>query len=59
MVILKRRKLSYDDNYWGYDYARVYDNVKIYLYSKICGQVYGNPEVYVKLRFLDIPKFVD
>ncbi len=50
MAILKRKKLSHDGNCWVYDYARVYNNVKIHLYSKIWGQVYENPEVYGKVK---------
>ncbi|EJF84238.1 hypothetical protein MCU_00906 [Bartonella elizabethae Re6043vi] len=46
MVILKRKKLSHDGDCWVYDYASVYDNVKIHLYSKICGQIYGKVKIF-------------
>ncbi|WP_246046892.1 hypothetical protein [Bartonella mastomydis] len=50
MVILKRKKLSHDGDCWVYDYASVYDNVKIHLYCKIGGQIYENSEVYGKVK---------
>ncbi|WP_273722100.1 hypothetical protein, partial [Bartonella sp. ML71XJBT] len=50
--IEKEANLSHDGNCWVYDnacaygHARVSDNAKIRHYSQICGQVYGDCEVY-------------
>ncbi|MET3589997.1 carbonic anhydrase/acetyltransferase-like protein (isoleucine patch superfamily) [Bartonella silvatica] len=63
--IEKEANLSHDGNCWVYDKACVYgyavvaENAKIRHFSQVCGQVYGNCEIYGKAFISQYAKIYD